>query len=293
MNAADFTFGVEIETHMPRGSVYPGPHGCGVQVPWLPAGWLADEDPSIIPPNNTRIKCEFVSPVLRGADGLRQLCEVITKIKEMGGQVNASCGLHVHVGYDQGNTPAVRRLLNLVANHEKALYAVTGTRSRERGEGSRHGTNWCKSVKQYGNAARAERFASSDRYHLLNLATGGKPTVEFRVFGSSLNAAKAAAYVRLCIGLCQKSLVSKQSAPWNATKRAAVPGRKVWNYGLGEGAGEGAIEAARLLFSLGWKKRGAAATYKVYGVIEGDGVPSINAARKQIARLSKQYDELG
>ena len=297
MNANEMTFGVEIETHMPAGSVAPGVHGNGRQVEWLPAGWLADEDPSIIVPSYSRVRCEFVSPILKGAEGLRQLCEVVAEIKRRGGQINASCGLHVHVGYDQTNTAAVGRLISLVSNHEKGLYAVTGTRSREQGSGSRRGTCWCKSVKQYGTKAAARRAASRDRYHVLNLATV-KPTVEFRVFGASLNVLKVCAYVRLCVGLCEKSLVSKKSAAWNAK----ISSTSKSNFGLGQGATQGKVETARLLFSLGWAARGGAHEFKVvnddgsvefrknFGVIEGAGVPSIETARKELARLADKYD---
>ena len=298
MNANEMTFGVEIETHMPAGSVWPGSHGCGQQVPWLPAGWLADADPSIITPSSSRVACEFVSPVLKGAEGLRQLVEVVAEIKRRGGQVNTSCGLHVHVGFDKGNTPAVGRLISLVSNHEKALYAVTGTKSREQGVGSRYRTCWCKSVKQYGNKTAAAIAASRDRYHILNLNTGCKPTVEFRVFGASLNVDKVSAYVRLCVGLTEKALVSKKSAAWNASSRPASKS----NFGLGEGATAGVVEATRLLFSLGWLTRGGAhgfpvvtadgqtAYQKSFGVIEGEGIPTIKAARKQLARLAGKYD---
>lgn len=276
-----FTFGIEIETHMPRGSVQPGPHGRGVQVPWLPQGWLADEDPSIIPPHCNRVKCEFVSPVLTGADGVRQLCEVVASIKAHGGQVNASCGIHVHVGFDKSNTPAVDKLIRLVANHEKAMYAVTGTLSRERGQGSRTGINWCKSVKQYGTAGRARAFASRDRYHLLNLATT-KPTVEFRVFGSSLNPTKIVAWVRLCVGLCEKALASSKSAAWNQKTSAG---------GLNGAKGVGQKEVARLLFGLGWTYD-AVGTRKFgrvkFGAIGSDQLESDVA---ECLRLAKKYDE--
>jgi hypothetical protein len=285
MNANEMTFGIEIETHMPVGSVAPGGHGYGRQVDWLPAGWLADSDPSIIVPNHNRTACEFVSPVLKGAEGLRQVCEVIAEIKRRGGQVNASCGLHVHVGYDKRNTAAVGRLITLVANHEKGLYAATGTHSREQGQGSRHGTNWCKSIKQYGDKETATVIANRDRYHLLNIATT-KPTVEFRVFGGSLNATKITAYVRLCVGLAQKSLVSKKTTTWNA-RRSASP---KWNFGHGADAGVGAVEVTRLLFSLGWRKRGHA-WQQEFGVVEGEGVPSMEAARKILGRLAAQYDD--
>lgn len=281
MNASEMTFGVEIETHMPRGSVNPGPHRDGRQVEWLPAGWLADSDPSIIVPHDGRVKCEFVSPVLKGAEGLRQVCEVVAEIKRRGGQVNASCGTHVHVGYDKRNTPAVGRLISLVANHEKALYAATGTRNREQGSGSRYRTCWCKSMKQYGNKEIAAERASRDRYHLLNLATV-HATVEFRVFGASLNPVKLAAYVRLCVALCEKSLATKKAAPFiTAAKTSRNRARFT--------GGEGHAELVRLFYAIGWRKNGAS-TKGVHGVIEGEGVPSMEAARKVLSRLATQYD---
>jgi hypothetical protein len=283
MNANEMTFGVEIETHMPAGSVYPGSHGCGRQVDWLPAGWLADADPSIITPSSTRVACEFVSPVLKGAEGLRQVVEVIAEIKRRGGQVNASCGLHVHVGFDKRNTPAVGRLISLVSNHEKALYAITGTRSREQGVGSRYRTCWCKSVKQYGNKSAATRAASRDRYHLLNLATV-KPTVEFRVFGASLNADKVCAYVRVCVALCEKAVVLKKSASWNVRRKANAR----WNNYCRANAGEGLVEVTRLLYAIGWRTR--VGGQQKFGMIEGEGVPPISSARKEMARLADKYD---
>ena len=191
----------------------------------------------------------------------------------MGGKVNASCGLHVHVGYDKRNTPAVHKLLNLVANHEQALYAVTGTRTREHGVGSRHGTCWCKSIKQYGNAGEAQLHASHDRYHLLNLATP-KPTVEFRVFGASLNTLKAIAYVRLCVALCEKSLTAKRtrfasrSTCWTSSR------------------GRGTAELTRLFYDLKWWN-----TPGIVGVVECEGVPSLKASKKMLRAMAKRYDE--
>jgi hypothetical protein len=275
-------FGVEIETHMPVGSCDRGPHGRGLQVAWLPPGWLADADPSIVPPNGTRFGVEFVSPILDGADGVRQVRDVVAAIKARGGQVNASCGLHVHVDFDKRNTAAVAKLIKLVANHEQGLFAVTGTRSRERGTGSRFGTNWCKSVKQYGRATQAIRAARRDRYHVLNLATT-KPTVEFRVFGASLNATKILAWVRLCVGLVEKAIESVKSAPWN---------HKAATSGLNGTSGVGEKEVARLLFSLGWTYDGfgtRAFGRKKFGLI--DGGDGLDAAIAECMRLAKKYDE--
>ena len=274
-------FAVEIETHMPAGSCERGPHGAGRQVSWLPPGWLGDADPSIVPPNSGRFGVEFVSPILDGPDGVEQLRQVVSEIKARGGQVNLSCGLHVHVDFDKSDKAARRRLTQLVANHEKALYAVTGSLSRERGVGSRYHTNWCKSIKQYGTAARAIRAASRDRYHLLNLATT-KPTVEFRVFGASLNPAKISAWARLCVGLVERSLApGAGSVPWNNPAK---------NGGLNGTSGAGEKEVARLMFVLGWTYNGFGTRKfgrQAFGKL---GVSDLKPSIDECLRLARKYD---
>lgn len=72
-----------------------GPYGRGIQVPYLPAGWTAEQDGSI---NNSAggHKCEIVSPILRGVEGLAQVAEVLRTLEAKGHRVNASTGVHVH-----------------------------------------------------------------------------------------------------------------------------------------------------------------------------------------------------
>ena len=274
-------FGVEIETHMPVGACDRGPHGRGAQVAWLPPGWLGDADPSIVPPNSGRFGVEFVSPILEGPDGVEQLRQVVAAIRAHGGQVNLSCGLHVHVDFDKSDKPAKRRLMQLVANHEKALYAVTGSLSRERGIGGRHSTNWCKSVKQYGTAGRAIAAASQDRYHLLNLKSR-KPTVEFRVFGASLNAVKISAWVRLCVGLVERSLAPNAgSVPWNNPASGG---------GLSGTSGAGEKEVARLMFALGWTYAGFGTRKwgrQAFGTL---GAADLKPSIDECLRLARKYD---
>src|SRR5687768_12126637 len=102
MHVDDITFGVEIETTVLAGTVQVGPHGAGCDIPQLP-GWKADADPSIrtTPGTRNHVACEFVSPVFKGAAGLRQLLADLAVIRGLGAAVNASCGLHVHVGFDK------------------------------------------------------------------------------------------------------------------------------------------------------------------------------------------------
>jgi hypothetical protein len=284
-----YRYAVEIETHMPRGYER-GPHGRGVPVPWLPGygtrnprrEWLADADPSIVPPTSERWGIEYVSPILDGPEGIAEIHNVVSAIKARDGRVNVSCGLHVHVDFDKSNKAAVRRLTALVANYEKAMYAMTGTTAREKGVGGRYGTNWCKSIKQYGTAGRAMRAAGRDRYHLLNLATGGKPTVEFRVFGASLNPIKIAAWVRVCVGLVERAMVPNTGvAPWN---------HKARNGGLNGTTGFGEKECARLLFALGWTYEGFGT--RKYGRVAFGAVGETNLKPSidEILRLARKYD---
>jgi hypothetical protein len=283
-----FRYAVEIETHMPAG-MERGPHGHGVPVPWLPGygtrnprrEWLADADPSIVPPTYERWGVEYVSPILDGPEGLAEIHNVVNAIKARDGRVNVSCGLHVHVDFDKRDKAAVRRLTRLVANVEKGLYAMTGTLARERGIGARYATNWCKSIKQYGTAARAIRHATRDRYHLLNLATT-KPTVEFRVFGASLNPVKIAAWVRICVGLVERALApNSPAAPWN---------HKARNGGLNGTTGIGEKEAARLMFALGWTYEGFGTRKwgrRAFGAI---GETNLEVSINEILRLARKYD---
>jgi len=275
MNVNDLTFGIEIETTMPQRSVTVGSHGNGLQVSWLPEGWRADRDGSIVA-SGRRQACEFVSPVLKGAEGVQQVIEVVAKIVEKGGEVNSSCGLHVHVGFDRNNKDGLKRLITLVACFEKAIFASTGTKSREQG-------HWCAGVARYGNAAAVEATATHARYHVLNLTNlespySRKQTVEFRAFGASLNAVKILGYIRLCVGLVEKALDTKRVTKWTA--KPAAEGNSVCRQG------EGQTAIARLFYALGWVK---GRTPHTYGNLQND-THDLKSSKKELMRLAKKYD---
>ena len=126
MNAEDITFGVEIETLVPLSSpIRIGAYHAGATVPYLPAGWTAQHDGSI---QGDGRPCEIVSPVLRGHGGLMQVWHAIEALRANGHSVNASCGVHVHVGWSPDlPAQALARLVTIVAYLECGLYAITGT----------------------------------------------------------------------------------------------------------------------------------------------------------------------
>ena len=268
IDANEMTFGVELETHMPAGALARvGGHGAGVQVEWLPAGWLADRDPSISA-GPGRQACEFVSPVLKGKEGVRQLIEVIRLIVAKGGKVNSSCGLHVHVGFNKRNAKNLAKVIAMVANFEKAIFATTGTTRRERG-------HWAGSLQAYGSLDGALAGRTRTRYHVLNTITT-KPTVEFRPFAASLNVTKIVGHVLTCIALVEKSLVTKP-----ARFTAKTPNRKKTRGGVGQDA------VSRLLYAIGWTK---GREKRVFGNLFIEDGPSVKEVKKELMRLAKKYD---
>jgi len=73
IEARQLTFGVEIETVAPDHLVRQegglrlriGPRHRGIQVPYLPVGWRAEQDCSIAADHGGHA-CEIVSPILQG-----------------------------------------------------------------------------------------------------------------------------------------------------------------------------------------------------------------------------------
>ena len=288
MNANEMTFGVEIETLVSQraqafaAGLNIGHYHRGNQVPYLPQGWKAERDGSLSG-RSDEISCEIVSPVLKGADGLAQVITVLKKLEEMGHRVNVTCGIHVHVGWG-GDAVSLARLITIVAYAEQGLYAVTGTKNRERGR-------YCKKVRCYGNAAQAKHTIERDRYHGLNLnpLASGRGTVEFRFFSGSLNPTKVVGWIQICLGLVQRAITSKRSPKWTP-----APLKGGWKK-----AGDGQSECERLMGYLAWGQGYTDAHgSKTYGLITDatsviamseHGI-TLKAVQTEMRRLAKKYD---
>lgn len=298
MSATNLTFGVEIEAFVPvalvqDGTISIGSHSCGNPVAGLPmnlAGkpWRAAYDSSIAAEAGY-VAVEFVSPVLKGVAGLRNVVLVVEQLNAWGVKVNTSCGFHCHVGFDRSQIGMLEMLVKTVASFEPALYASTGTKRRER-------SCWCRSIKgvyrslKWDDAKRTNNLGTlgygtdrhSQRYHTLNITNlvgGSKPTVEFRTFEATLNVVTIITQIRVCLAIVEKSAEAKRAPAWDAKKPVATSP-------IARG-GEGLTEVNRLLYALGWTK---GREPRAFGDVAGDGIPTLAESKAELVRLAKGYD---
>jgi len=87
--------------------------------------WKVVPDASLHARNGS---CEVVSPILRGQDGMNEVRTVMMILRTAGATVNASCGMHIHLGVEHF-TPQI--LANIVMGHQQwqiAFDAFTTTK---------------------------------------------------------------------------------------------------------------------------------------------------------------------
>ncbi len=289
ITAADLTYGIEIECGISHDApVSVGRYHAGNPVNGLPEfsgrKWRADADGSLHFRSSRAV--EFVSPVLKGRDGLDNIRAACAQIKAWGGVTNNSCGLHVHVAFPTQDVAAMRRLTMLVGQFEDALYAMSGSPDRRRG-------GYCRPVKTELNkqfswqgqtkdtiARGYGRHDMSDRYRVLNWAnflSNRMETVEFRVFSGSLNPAKIAAWVQMCLTLVEMALDGVDVGGWDSRVRSWAA------FGSTHGEQQVRYMCRRLWFGHGHRA-------KNYGEL-GHEVFTRKAAEKTLKALAIRHDE--
>lgn len=280
--AKDIAFGVEVETHLSGYDTTPiGGYHRGLPVAWLP-GWKVERDSSIRKPAG-RKDAEFVSPVLKGDEGLRNVHEAVTKIRDRGARVNESCGVHVTVTFPTHAAAALVRLIHLTSRYEKGLFASTGTKRRER-------NHYCQTVAKYGRdkqgkekAAEVEKKTKENRYHALNLThlARGRSRIEFRLFSGSTNPNKITAWVRLALALVEYALNTSRAVPFDDNSKENRFG------------GPGGRTLVHLLSRLGWLEwKAYGYKGKTYGEVgrQEDGLESLEQAAERLRKLAAKYD---
>lgn len=237
-NIENITFGVEIETTIPHAAyVTVGAYHNGRPV--LTARnqegeskscpifngkpWKAERDASIQITKAGHMACEWVSPVLKGEAGVLHLIAFVEFLRDIGATVNPSCGLHIHVGVEgaaagEEVTAYLERLVRLVSFNSKALYAQTGTLSRERGAYCAPMGQHTREAVKKARKSKVLRDASAcgSRYQLLNLQPVARiGTVEFRCFAATLNTNKVLLHLFSALSLCIIARKAKTPSSWD------------------------------------------------------------------------------
>lgn len=151
---------------------------------------------------------ELVSPKLYGQAGLDDIRKAVKAIKEVGGRINSSCGLHVHHSAQGMST----RQLKMVSHFYSSLFqAFDGIFSL-----SRHHSQWCALADpQEVNRLTASNLRMISRYQAVNLTAYLRHgTIEFRQHQGTLNALKITSWVVFTQQFMLGALRSKKAVSW-------------------------------------------------------------------------------
>ena len=266
------TFGIEIEVSVPFAAIdregfqvggYHRPRKIEADGPGK--GFYAGTDGSI-PPRNEHEPVEFVSPVLCGERGLRRAMAFGKWLQSLDAKV-AGSGFHVHIGLESllgedSNDAAkvadyLRRLINLVGQHEEALFASTGTIQRRN-------NYYCRSLKRTHQPEKPKPYhryeprpaCAENRYHVLNVTRvygeyDERRTLEFRCWASTTNPIKIATYVQMAIALCIKAAKENPRVDWT---KPAFSTTRATRTGL-EKAPQAWKELRRFIDYVGWQPK--------------------------------------
>lgn len=139
---------------------------------------------------------EIVSPILQGAEGLRQLKLMCEALNEVGAKVNSTCGLHVHHDANDMTTGTARRVAMNYQNGQAAIDKLVAP--------SRRGTQqYCGPFDSHEirMITTAENIADfpRNRYKNINIAPAHvlHKTFEIRQHQGTVEFLKVAAWVKL------------------------------------------------------------------------------------------------
>jgi hypothetical protein len=217
------TFGIEIECIVPFNETEAHTKLAEIGIDVMNTGyehtvrnnWKMMGDSSINSNNWRHTGIEFVSPILQGEDGLKNVRSFMNALNKIGATVNSSCGFHVHVG-GMGEQPIefFKNLWILYSNMEPVIDKLMPLSRRE------NQNTYCLSVRShlsqpnisnnfsnYTDFYRLSNYVFSERYWKINMQSWDRQrTVEFRHHSGTLNAAKAINWINICLKMVEKSI---------------------------------------------------------------------------------------
>lgn len=175
----------------------------------------------------TRYGLELVSPILYGADGLRQIRIVCTVLTRLGLKVNQSTGFHVHHGVADFGLKEWKMLLLQYLKHEKTVsfFLPTGRRQNRYCKPLR--SRWATLEAGFAElkaAATVEELMAAangyDRFHTVNVQNWSlRGTVEFRQHCGTLDADKVISWVLLTQAMVEYAKILRYFEPKGADSK--------------------------------------------------------------------------
>ena len=167
--------------------------------------WQAMADGSISGRRNDRTKArwntrgthEFVSPVLKGRNGMKDAMKVINALSNAGAEVNSTCGLHITFGLDNSRwqrmsmnkkSEKLFRMCEAYSYFQEVIDSMVSP--------SRRNNGFCIAHRPHGNP-RAFLNQYHTKYSAVNISTfSTRNVVEFRQHQGTMNAKKVREWVQ-------------------------------------------------------------------------------------------------
>lgn len=171
---------------------------------------------------------ELVSPPLSGENGIEQLRKVVKALAEVGGTVNKTCGLHVHVDANDLNAGQILSVVRRYAHFENEINSfMPPSRRQSRWAGSVGGdyvNNLLNLVNRYNNPRNT--FGGLNRYMAVNLASYARHgTIEFRQHSGSTNATKISNWITFCLYFVNKAIQAQVLSTPSTSENVSVTSR--------------------------------------------------------------------
>ena len=200
--------------------------------------------------SDSEYRVEMVTPKL-SYSRLSVLRDCLRVLAQAGAKVNNSCGIHVHVDAANHNRQSLKNLIGIMYSKEDILFKALQVDPNRADE-------YCKKVRE--NMLRQARTLSAEetkdlsdlesiwyegidghrdhynwtRYYALNLhSTFYRGTVEFRCFNSTLDPARVAAYVNLCLAMSSQAIAQRSTVMRKTQSDNELFTFRVWLVRLG------------------------------------------------------------
>ncbi len=173
-----YTFGAEFEVILPRSMTFPFAVTQIAHITGLPVvignraartatncpDWRIVTDASV---HGEGVAAEFVSPILKGQDGIDEVKKFADALVTIGATVNSTCGFHVHVGGFRPEISFFKTLVKLYARYENALDQIMPQSRRA------NTAQYCRGLQRV-NPSEIDSAANIDQ--IIRVQTGMTPT---------------------------------------------------------------------------------------------------------------------